>query len=575
MNSVWTSNELQVPNRMRPGVLVALVLIFLIATAGTYIGAFRLFETQAVSVARSQHTLYLRSLNEAIKQHQHLPFVLAQNPDIASRVSYRDADTLNTMLQDLAEASGLEAVYVLALNGVVVAASNFDSPASFLGQNYGFRPYFQGAVGGAHSDYFAIGATTGRPGYFVAEPLRAATGDLIGVVAIKLDVSELQTAWEERGEHVLATNKDGIVVLSSNPAWLYRTIEDLNAARRSEIVASRQFGNEPLETLSWEPVKGNRVRLSDETYLITSGPTDLLEWSVHYLTPEATFMRQTLVVTGVLGALIAVLIGFAAFLRSRRIEAALALSQVHRNELVAANERLISAQDELAQSSKLAALGQLAASVTHELGQPISALKNHLFAAEIGNEITSRETLGSLHRLVARMEAITKQLRFFAQRRDDEKLPTDIATVVTEAFDLVRHDLASAQIAVDWTPPETPLKVEGNQLQLEQAMVNLLRNALEASKETDRASLSVTCERVGATARVSVSDSGPGLGGRSLETLQEPFFSTRSSGDGMGLGLAITADIVHAHGGTLSAKDLPDGGARFELTLPAIEEDGT
>ncbi|MEO0820634.1 MAG: ATP-binding protein [Pseudomonadota bacterium] len=564
--------DLQVPKRMRIGVLAALVLAFLAATGATYMGAARLFETQAASVARSQHALYLRSLNQAFEQHQHLPFVLSQNPDISRRIADGDMQYLNGVLEEFAAASGLEAIYVMTLDGDVVAASNHASAGSFLGQNYGFRPYFQGAAGGARSDYFAIGATTGRPGYFVAEPLHARTGDLIGVIAIKLDISELQHAWEERGEHVLATNADGIVVLASDPAWLYHAISDLDPDRRAEITRSRQFGRQPLEALAWETMDDNRVTLLGETYAITSGRTVLLNWSVHYLTPEATFLRQTLFATAIIGALIAVLIGFAAFVRSRRIEAALALSQRHRQELVEANALLVNAQNELAQSSKLAALGQLAASVTHELGQPISALKNHLFAAEIGNEITSKETLGSLHRLVDRMEAITKQLRFFARRPQDEMEAIDIATVVSEALGLLQHDFEAAGVDIHWTAPDTPFVAQGNQLQLEQAMVNLLRNALDASKGEANARITVDCVRAEGRLKVRVLDSGPGLEGQSIEALQEPFFSTRSSGDGMGLGLAITTEIIRAHGGALSAQDAPEGGAVFEISLPDARE---
>lgn len=562
----------EVPQNMRAGVLIALFLTFIGATAGTYIGALQVFEGQAASFARSQHALYLRSLNEAVGQHQHLPFVIAQNPVIADRMATGDTDRLNEMLRSFAEAAELEAIYVMGLDGRVVAASNHAEPTTFVGQNYGFRPYFQGALRGEHSDYFAIGATTGRPGYFVAEPLRDEEGGLIGVIAIKLDVSELQQSWEERGEYVLATNSDGIVVLASNPAWLYRTISEPGDERRSEIKESRQFGAEPLTPMDWVAKSDGRILLLGEIFVGTSGNTDLLRWTVHYLTPESMVLRQTLIATGVLGALIAVLIGFAAFIRSRRIEAALALSQRHRKELLAANEQLVNAQDELARNSKLAALGHLAASVTHELGQPISALKSHLFAAEIGNEITSQETLGSLHRLVDRMERITKQLRFFARRSDDEFTSMDIGTVVSEAIALMQHDFDAAEAKVRWIPPEVPCRVTGNQLQLEQVMVNLLRNALDASLGEDQAEITLHCRRAKGDVIIAVADGGRGLGGRTIETLQEPFFTTRSSGDGMGLGLAITAEIIRAHGGSLSARDGTERGAVFEITLPETRE---
>ena len=559
---------LDAPTRPRAGIVVALVIAFLVSTAAAYLGSAKVFEGQAASVAQSQHALYLRSLNEAIEQHQHLPFVLSRNPEIAQRLAEGDARRLNPMLEAFAEASGLEAIYVMDLDGYALAASNFATPASFLGQNYGFRPYFKGAAQGTRSDYFAIGATTGRPGYFVAEPLRAKDGVLIGVIAIKVDISELQHSWEERGEHVLATNADGIVVLSSNPAWLYRSIAALDPTHRAEIRQSRQFGSEPLQPLGWTDRAEGRVDLDGQGYRVTSGKTDLLRWSVHYLTPEDVFLRQTLLATGALSALIAVVIGFAAFLRSRRIVAALALSQEHRRELVAANAELIRARDELAQSSKLAALGQLAASVTHELGQPISALKNHLLAAEIGNEITSKDTLGSLRRLADRMEGITKQLKFFARPSREEKKETDLATVIDEALALVAHDLLACGVTVRSPAIDAPLTVMGNQLQLEQAMVNLLRNALEAAKDRDGREITIDCVPDGDDLRLRIADPGPGLEGRSLEMLKEPFFSTRSSGDGMGLGLAITAEIVRAHGGVMSAWDAEGGGAVFEISLP-------
>lgn len=568
MQPVATAPDPVIPNRMRPGIVAVLVLMVLAATAVTYLSAARLFETQAVSVATSQHALYLRSLNEAIKQHQHLPFVIAENPVVAAAMAGGEAERLNPMLADFAAASGLEAIYVMAPDGRVVAASNYNSPASFLGQTYGFRPYFQAAAAGAHSDYFAIGATTGRPGYFVAEPLRDGAGGIVGVVAIKLDISELQASWEERGEVVLARNEDGIVVLSSNPDWLYRSIGPLVAARRDAIVASRQFGAQPLQPLRWQMADGGRVAVEGQVFLETAGPTELVDWTVHYLTPERIIRRQTLLATGVLGGGIAVLIGVAVFLRSRRIAAALELSQFHRRELIEANGRLVEAQEELARTSKLAALGQLAASVTHELGQPISALKSHLFAAEIGDEITSPETLGNLRRLADRMEAITRQLRFFARRSGEDAAPVDLVLVLKEALALVRHDLEAADITLRYTAPSAPCITTGNALHLEQAMVNLLRNALDAARPSARREIRLSCATRGAGYVITVTDSGPGLQGQTLDTLQEPFYSTRSSGDGMGLGLAITAEILRAHGGTLTASDGTPDGAVFEMWVP-------
>lgn len=563
----------EIPDRMRRSVMGVLVITIVLATAATYLGAQRLFVAQTQSVALGQHALYLRSLNEAVGQHQHLPFILAQNPLLADRVARGDGSDLNETLRDFSDAAGLEAIYVMTLDGDVVAASNFADPGSFIGQNYAFRPYFQGALEGHYSDYFAIGVTTGRPGYFVAGPLASSTGDVIGVIAIKLDISELQAVWEDRGEHVLATNADGVVLVSSDPDWLYRTVGALDETRRAEILTSRQFADETLQPLSWDDSAQGRVILDGQSHFLTSGQTELVSWTVHFLSPTAVASRQTLMATGVLGSIIAVLIGFAVFLRSRRISAALAVSQRRRKELIAANVQLVQAQDDLARASKLAALGQLAASVTHELGQPISALKNHLMAAEIGNEITSPKTADNLKRLTARMEGITKQLRFFARRTQNAKTPVEIGAVIQEALALLQHDIEAAEITMIWHPPGRDITMTAEQLQLEQAMVNLIRNAVQASEGTPEALVQVELEEADHTITIRISDSGAGFDGLTLDQLQEPFFSTKSSGVGMGLGLAITAEIVRDHGGVLTASDGPTGGAVFTVTLPKSPED--
>lgn len=564
--------DLEIPDRMRSGVIGVLALTVLLATAATYYGAQRLFTAQARSVSLGQHALYLRSLNEAIEQHQHLPFILAQNPLLADQVAQGDGQDLNEMLLEFANASGLEAIYVMARDGEVVATSNFSGPNSFLGQNYGFRPYFQDAINGRYSDYFAIGATTGRPGYFVAGPLVSPNDELIGVIAIKLDVSELQSAWEERGEIVLATNADGIVLVSSNPEWLYQTVGPINAARHTDILNSRQFAQETLTPLSWISSGRGRVTIEGQSYFVTSGETDVVRWAVHFLSPTSAVSRQILMATVILGSLIAALISFAVFLRSRRISAALAISQSRRKDLIQANAQLLQAQNELSRASKMAALGQLAASVTHELGQPISALKNHLLAAEIGNEITSPKTADNLKRLTARMEGITKQLRFFARRNTSAKRPTEIGVVVREAIALLQHDVDAAGVHLSWDAPPRDIIVSAEQLQLEQAMVNLIRNGVQASEGRDQTQVAVEVLDMDDSVRIDVKDTGPGLNGVTLDELQEPFFSTKSSGVGMGLGLAITAEIIREHDGTLSAHDRPTGGAVFSITLPKHRE---
>lgn len=562
----------QVPEKMRKGILITLLATVLLSVVLTFFGAQGYFERQTAERAHNRMVLYQRALNEALRQHQHLPFVLAQDQRFAAVLDDPAlVPDVNEALRILAQEAKLEAIYLMDRSGLVLASSNAGVPNSFLGQNYSFRPYFQEALNGARSDYFAIGATSGRPGYFVAEPVRSGSGPAKGVFAIKLDISELQRSWETSNEIVLAVNPENIVVLASDPDWLYRPTTALTNAERAAIVDSRQFGALELAPLRYKTLGENRIALDGTPFTVASGAADWQGWTVHYLQPEAAIYRQTFVATALLGSLIAILVGFATYLRSRRIELAYAASEQRRRELLKTNKQLEKAQIELARSAQLAALGQLAASVTHELGQPISAFRNHLAAAEISGEITSAQTAANLNKLVERMEAVTRQIRFFARARAEVKTRVSIATVLEETAQMLSTELADVGFSVALPESDENLQVAGNQIQLEQVFTNLLKNALHAVENTDTPEIGITVTPQADMLHIRVCDNGTGLGDAKLADLQEPFFSTKPSGVGMGLGLAIATEIIRDHGGTLSLGEASTG-AIFEVSLPIWQD---
>lgn len=558
------------PGRMRKGVLGVLFVTAVLATAVTFFGAQHYFERLEGEAASNRMVLYLRALNETLRQHQHLPFVLAHDPRYARALQPNAVEhEINERLHRLAREAKLEAIYLMDADGRVLATSNAGQPHSFLGQNYGFRPYFQDALQGQRSDYFAIGATSGRPGYFVAEPVSFAADTQKGVIAIKLDVSELQRSWESDSETVVAINKDNIVVLASNPDWLYRPVSTLDPEVRNAILESRQFGSEQLTPLDWSAFGESRVTVEGTDYLLASGESEWRSWSVHYLQPENIILRETLLTTVFFGSIITFLLGFATFLRSRRIELAYTASERQRTELIETNQRLEQAQIELARSAKLAALGHLAASVTHELGQPISAFRNHLAAAEMGNEITSPQTATNLNKLVDRMEAITGQFKFFARGRSEKKTNVDLSTVLQEVENMLRTEIATGNIDFRSADLSIPIELYAHQIQLEQALINLLKNAIHAVENEAHPKIRIDIVKSSDTLEIHVTDNGPGLADAALSDLQEPFFSTKPSGVGMGLGLAIATEIIDDHGGELTLGEVSKG-AKFVVTLPFI-----
>ncbi len=552
----------------RPSVAIMLISITAIAIGLLFFVSLTYFKSLDREAAQTRLLLYKRSLNDTIERYQHLPFVLARDPLVSGALSGSTVDALNPRLASFAREAGLEAIYLMDRSGLVVAASNFDKEQTFVGQNYGFRPYFKQAISGIRGNYFGVGVTTGRPGYFVSEPVRNGADAIIGVIAIKLDASELQQTWENGGENVLASNPDGIVVLASNRDWLFRTIEPVSPARLTAIRQSKQFGAIAVEPLAWSRPDGASVELGERTYIYAGSQSDHLDWQLHYLLSEARAYERAWLATIVFGSAISLLVGFAAYQRSKRIQAALLTSQSDRDQLREANRRLEKAHSELARSSKLAALGQISASVVHELGQPISAFRNYLTAEELVNNGISHPTLAKLNAVAARMENITRQLRFFTKPGDEKIERVMLGDVLSGCMELMQHDFELANVRVRQHIAEPDLAVMGNRLRLEQVLVNLMQNGLYALQEASGDCLTISVSRSEDEVAIAVEDNGSGFGERQLNQLQEPFHTTRASGDGMGLGLSIASGIIKEHDGTLSAQSLPGGGAVFTIHLP-------
>jgi len=560
---------------------LALVALTVLAAVAIYLASFDLFKRAESARASARLTLYDSSLSAALDQYTHLPIILAQDAPVQRGISGQNLDELNIRLKGFAASAGVDAIYLMNREGLTIAASNFDQTPTFLNKSYAFRPYFKAALEGASGQFFAIGVTTLKPGYFLSRPVRDAAGQIKGVIAVKVDLTPLAETWAQTGERILVANPDGVVVLASSPEWRYRVLEPLSPSNRARIEAGRQFANEPLAPLEWAADDGS-ARLKGADYLHLTQIVGPLGWQVHYLSPKSALRKSAFFATFGFLALLGVLTGLWVQRRARRIRAALAASQDDRRKLTrtnqalaqeieirrAAEKRLEKAQTDLQRTSKLAALGQLSASVTHELGQPLSAMKTYLTTADIQGA-PSPSVLGKLGGLVQRMEQITTQLRFFAKPSPAIFEIVDLRHVWQAAFELVRHDIAAAKITVDAPRIHKPIWIEGNRLRLEQVVVNILKNAVLAIIEagSDKRKITVEMTQDGV---ISITDSGLGLQGKSLEQIQEPFKTTRSSGTGMGLGLAISSGIVAEHHGTLMAHDTGSG-AKFTVALPPCD----
>ncbi|MEL7115473.1 MAG: ATP-binding protein [Pseudomonadota bacterium] len=561
-----------------------------ILTLGVIAGAIAVFwasnayfRSEALDKASARLSLYQSTVTAELRRVSHLPHVLAKDRFVIETASGAATKPLDARLADFARRASVDAIYLMDLTGLTRSASNAGTPGSFLGQNYGFRPYFNTAMQGGLGEFYGIGATTGVPGYFFAEAVSNDLGETLGVVAIKIDLSALQDSWQRAGERVILANDDGVVLLSSIPDWRYRVLNPLTDTQRTRIEAARQFGQQTLAPLDWSRQGMNVAQIAGQRFLYLETKDLPNDWSLHYFASNDEVLTRTWLATGLFALLSGGLFIALQVQRTRRIRIALTRSEQEEVLLRATNERLAieiedrkaaerqlqKTQTELERASRLAALGQLAASVTHELGQPIAAMRNHLTAAEL---TTSQTTLTSkLGGLVDRMEGITRQLKFFARSGREDFERVDLSVAMHAALDLISPSISERGVQIIFDPPKG-VTLSANQLRIEQVMTNLLRNALDALDETAAPRIEIAIGADDGAVWFEVADNGHGLGDHTLDDLREPFATSRESGQGMGLGLTISARIVDDHGGEMTAQNRPNGGAVFRVQFPRVAE---
>ncbi|GGF65009.1 two-component sensor histidine kinase [Terasakiella brassicae] len=572
---------------MRPRFLLLFIVGLAVLSYGMYYVSFSYFKSEEIRKASGRLSLYKSSLLSEIERFVYFPFVLSQDPYVISALSGEGVDRLNERLAKFADQSGVEAIYLMDTTGLTVSSSNYASKTSYIGQNYAFRPYFKDALAGNHGEFYGIGATTKLPGLFISEPVRDVQGQVIGVIALKLNFGQLENLWIDSDEQVLLGNKDSVILLSSNPNWRYRAMFAISKERRQEIQEERQFANEPLNELNWRIWNENQVMVEGNHFLLVTEEMDSRNWTLYFFASQDPVQEKTWMT--LISAFVILTIVFAViqFRRTVRIGEALRESQadsaamreanrrlaVEIEERKVAEKRLKTTQNELARASRLAALGQLAVSVTHELGQPLAAMRNYLTAAEMSPNPPAMGFMQKMTGLALRMENITKQLKFFAKPGSETFEAVDMRDVLKGAEELLQADFVSNAINYKRIVPNTAVVVHANRLRLEQVLTNLMRNALNAMEAGEERLLTVQLSMENAQACVEVFDTGAGLGKATLEELQEPFVSTRASGEGLGLGLAISSEIVKEHGGRMAARNRQIKGAAFRIELPLWAED--
>lgn len=572
--------------------LYSLLIITGTVVAATF--AMRHAERQALEEdaarANQQLGLYANSLHTLIDRYRALPAVLALDPQLrAALAGPVDADeqaALNLKLERINGAAQSSTLELLDRSGLAVAASNWRLPSSYVGHNYGFRPYFSQTRTQGSGRFYAVGVTSGIPGYFLSSAVLGEKDEFLGAMVVKLEFPELEREWRQGSDTLLVSDARGIIFIANQPGWRYRALRPLNASDMAEIKTTRQYDKQtllPLTHLALRRFDDNsdlrRVEGPDGTadYLWESLPLTAEGWTLHLLRrPQVAFedLRNAgLAAAGVWLAVVFLLL----FLNQRwRLSKVRQRNREELERLVEERTRdLRTAQEGLVQSAKLAALGQMSAALAHEINQPLTAQRMQLatlrLLLEHGRVDDAYKALKPVDDMLTRMAALTGHLKTFARKSPSglrERL--DLATVVDQALQLLDARLRDEQVSLVLHLTR-PAWVRGDAIRLEQVLINLLRNALDAMHGKPCKRLEIRLQADEQLWHLSVSDNGGGIAEEHLAQIFDPFFTTKPVGDGLGLGLAVSFAIVHESGGRLSAEN-GDAGAVFSLTLPIDQE---
>ncbi|MEP2530487.1 ATP-binding protein [Shimia sp.] len=522
--------------------------------------------------------LYSGNLLSELRRSAIVPQLLAKDPELIGALNSDDFSQSTARLISFVEEIGAASLLLLDEGGRTVAATD----RTRLGTSHRNSAFFVNAL---RSNATLFSVTEGESGTnrFTYSRRVDSQGQPIGVIVVEVDLHKFERAWAGISDAVYVTQSEGSIVLASEPRWRGLTETEALARQPAQGAIERAI----QATADWTQLPADAY-FQGEAVMRKDVRIPFRGWRMTSFTTYASVREKVNAVLALEIMGFAILLALAFYVVSRKSAVRVALFQRESVELRALNQRLQReiaerermqqslevAEHSLAQSSKLAALGEMSAAVSHELNQPLAAMKTYLAGARLLlRRNRPEEALSSFQRiddLIERMGAITKQLKSYARKGGDDFTPVNMIDALTSALSMMEPQLRQRQVRISQILPDDPVRVMGDRVRIEQVMINLLRNALDATLGVDNPEIDIILA-VGETATLTVRDNGPGI--ENLDELFEPFFTTKQPGDGVGLGLAISSGIVNDLGGRLTARNGHTQGAVFEVQLPILNED--
>ncbi|SEK53601.1 two-component system, NtrC family, C4-dicarboxylate transport sensor histidine kinase DctB [Roseovarius azorensis] len=522
--------------------------------------------------------LYSGNLLSELRQNAIVPQLLARDPALITALNTQDYAQSTQRLISFIEEIGAASLTLLDKDGRAVATTERNR----LGESHKQAAYYVDALRSRDTVFKVLRQESGQFNFYYSRRIETQNG-VLGVILVEVDLRKYERAWAGISDAVMVADSEGQIILATEPRW--RGLTEADALRREPANSAIQRALQA--TSDWTALPADAY-VRGEAVMRVEGRVAFRGWRIASFT---TYQAVRDKVNGYLALEImgfAILLALAFYFLNRKAALRMALFQRESAELRALNarlqreiaerqrvqENLAQAEQTLQQSSKLAVLGEMSAAVSHELNQPLAAMKTYLAGARLLlNRNRPDEALSSFQRiddLIERMGTITKQLKSYARQSGDVFSPVNMGDAVASALALMEPQLRQRKVRITRTLPGEPVMIMGDRVRVEQVIINLLRNAMDATENETDPAIDILLA-AGETAVLTVRDNGHGI--TDLDKLFEPFYTTKLPGDGVGLGLAISSGIVNDLGGRLVARNALDGGAVFEMQLPILPEE--
>jgi len=555
-------------------------------------------EEKIQASVESQLIQTLNELKNILETHSYLPSLMANNSGMidflrtekTSSDYLEKQDNVNLSLDLTNNISGATTIFLMDPQGKVVASSNYwEEKGSLISKDFSLLPYFKQASHNALGRFFTIEPKTGEHFYFFSRSVQF-ENTIIGIITVKVSLSDISSEWIVPDIDFLITDENGVVFLSNKSSFNFKAISKVN---QDQFAGNLRYQNKKIISLNSNEFNLNNedfeiIHLLNQKYVMLSRKMELEGWHVRSLSKYENIDKEISRRMPIVGALVFLTALIALLLlniQNQRSQFRKQAREELEQKVIERTKALKQSQEDLIQAAKMAALGQLSTGITHEINNPLTAIRSYADNAEQFLQKDRLDMVESnlkeISKLTVNMASITSQLKSFARKSKGELKTINIEDSIQNALSIIQPKIISSgtKIHVKNRSDNASSLVLADEIWLSQILLNLISNAISATKENSERMIWISTKETSIKDKkhysIEVKDNGDGITETNLPRIFEPFFTTKSNTKGLGLGLSISFNLAKDMNGLLEARNHEKGGALFTLSLPMANTEKT